>query len=179
MKIHIELEMTPRSGWKETVAAVAAMAAVLAFGTVAYAQTEPSSESVIHSTLSSLASAVAALQTQVAALRAAEHVDRATLSASGDVVTENGAWVGHVDHPSPGTYVVRFASGAFTARPTCVSSALANDVIVPGTATGPVLWTPAVGCTPATLASVTCQVKAEPTRSGGVDTGISLICVGP
>jgi len=174
MKIHIEFEMTP--GLKK-MAAVAVMTAVFAFGAAAHAQAAPSSESVVNSPLASLGPAVAALQAQVAALRAAELVDRATITASGDVVTQNSAWLAHVDHPSAGTYVVKFAAGAFSARPTCVSSALANDVIVPGTLAAPVLWTPAVGCTPATLTSVTCQARTE--RAGVVDSGISLICAGP
>jgi hypothetical protein len=172
MKIHIEFEMTP--GMKKT-AAVAAMMAVLAVGTAAYAQPAPSSESVSTSTLSS---AVAALQAQVAGLRAVEHVDRATLSASGDVVTQNGAWLARVDHPSAGGYVVRFAPGAFSARPTCVAIALANDLVFPDAVIGTVLGAPVLACTSATLTSLTCQARDRP-GSGGVDTGISVICMGP
>ncbi len=176
MKTHIDSELTTRT--RRALPVVAAGAVLLFGGAAAYAQTsETPSDSVVGLALASLRSAVAALQAQVRTLQAADHIDRATLSPSGAVLAQNGGWLAHVEHPFAGTYGLTFARGAFSAPPTCVATAVGREPAVPAAASGQVLVGAAVSCSPATPSSMTCQGWAEHTVA--VDTGISLICVGP
>jgi hypothetical protein len=177
-----KLEPTPQT--KRTLTVVAAvcalaLAGLLALGgAVAHAQTSTDGTgSVVNATLRSLAAAITALQARVATLEGAEHVDRATVSAAGAVVTQNGAWLDRVDHLSPGAYTLAFAPGTFKAPPTCVATASATDIALPGTVVSPTLVAASVACAPATLTSLTCQARAE--RVGGVNAGMSVICAGP
>ena len=176
MKGPIDLESTPRT--KRVVILLSAASCLLCGGAVAHAQGgESTGNSVIGATFSSLSSAVTRLQAQVSALQANEHVDRATLSASGAVSAQNRTWIDRVDHPWTGRYVARFSAGAFSAAPTCVASGVATESADPDTLASPALFAPALSCSRATPLAVACQ--AITLRMNGVDTGISLICVGP
>ncbi len=173
----IQTEPERTVGARRAVTLAAAVSVLLVGGAVAHAQAGGTSGDVTGLALSSLRSAVAALQVQVAALQAADHVDRATISASGAVLSQNGRWLGRVEHPFAGNYLLSFAPGAFTAPPTCVVTALANESVSPSTVGGLVLAVVSFACTAATPSSMTCQGRSE--RGNGVDAGMSLICVGP
>lgn len=175
MKIHIDLELTPRV--KRALSVAAAGSVLLFGGAVAYAQTTgTSSDTLIGSALNTLGTAVAVLQAQVASLQALDHVARATIPASGGAIIQNGKWLSRVDRPFAGTYVMTFTPGVFSSAPTCVGTALAHQSGDPSTG-GPVLSASMLSCSSATLSSVTCQVSAD--RNGPLDTGMSMICVGP
>jgi len=173
VKIHIEFDPSPRL--RRALAAGAAASVLFLGGAVAYAQSAATTnDTLIGSALNTLGNAVALLQAQVAQLQAADHVDRATIAASGAVVAQNGAWLGRVAHPSTGSYVLAFATGAFSTPPTCVLSAIASDAVVPGIS-GAAPLAPALSCSHATPSSVACQSRAGIIA---VDTEISAICVG-
>ena len=156
MKIQVELELT--RGVRRAAMFVTAASVLSVGGAVAHAQTGGTitDTSVTSLALSSLRSAVALLQAQVATLQAADHVGRATVSASGEVVTQNGRWLSCIAHPSGGNYVLTFAPGTFSTPPTCVVTALANETV------GPSPVPSAVSCSSATPSSVTCQAWAGP-----------------
>jgi hypothetical protein len=176
VKIHIDLDLTP--GVKRALSVAAAGSVLLFGGAVAYAQTTgTSSDTLIGSALNTLGTAVAVLQAQVASLQALDHVARATISTTGGVMTQNGKWVGRVDHPAPGDYVLTFTPGVFSAPPSCVATPLAHEMNDPATLGGPLLSVSMLGCSAATLSSITCQVRDD--RRGPQDTGLTMICVGP
>ena len=176
MTTRTRLELAPRTA--RIVTLIAALSVLSIGGAVAYAQTGGTAgDTVVGLALSSLRSTVTVLQAQVGALQAADHVDRATLSTAGSVVTQNGRWIARVDHPFPGNYVVTFAPGAFSAPPTCVLTALASEATASTGLGGPALIGPIIACYPPTPSSVTCQARGE--RGGGFDTAVSVICVGP
>ncbi len=137
-----------------------------------YPQMDPRNlrAAVLVAAVSALALGGAVAYAQATPPPAAEHVDRATLAAAGSVVTQNGRWISRVEHPLAGKYVVTFTSGAFSAAPTCVATAVADEALRPG------IVAPFLSCSPPTSASVSCQARA-----GGapVDADIALICVGP
>jgi hypothetical protein len=145
MKIQIEDELTERV---KRVGMVIAVAAVLLGGAVAYAQG--------------------------ASGGGADHVNRALISGLGTVMSQNGAWVSRVEHPATGTTVLTFASGAFSAPPTCVWSPFAGEVVGSGGVSVPGVPAP-MGCLPATTTGTACQSRGA---SLAYDQMFSLVCVG-
>jgi hypothetical protein len=175
MKIHIDLELTPRV---KRLTVLLAGASVLVFGgAVAYAQPTPaSSDTLIGSALHTLGNAVATLQSEVTALQAADRTFRATVATPGTVVAQTGRWVTRVDNPYAGTHTLTFAAGTFSAPPTCVATAAAISLADQATVGGPVLFGAYMVCGPASVSSITCQ---QLTAKGVIDTGFSILCSGP
>ena len=176
MKIQIDLERTPRV--KRLAMLIAGGSVLLFGGAVAYAQPTPASgDTVIGSALHTLGNAVVTLQTQVGALQAADRTFRATVATPGTVLSQNGRWVTRpVDNPYAGTHTLTFASGTFSAPPTCVATAAAISLGDQATVGGPVLFGAYMVCGPASASSITCQ---ELTAKGVIDTGFSILCSGP
>jgi len=107
---------------------------------------------------------------QASSTSTVEHVDRATVSADGTITSQNARWLGHVDHPAAGRYLLTFSPGSFSAAPTCVFGAVADDSVRPE------LVAATLSCSSATSASVACQARAG---THAANTDLAVICVGP
>jgi len=107
---------------------------------------------------------------QASSTSTVEHVDRAIVSAEGAITSQNSRWLGRVDHPSAGRYVLAFSPGSFSSPPTCVFGAIADETVRPE------LVTATLSCSPATSASVACQARAG---TYAANTDMAVICVGP
>jgi len=160
----IHLPITPRV---KTALLGAVAASVLCGGALAHAQSTAAataSDTLIGSALNTLGNAVTALRNDVAILQMSERVARATITGTGTVTAQTGAWIRQVEHPSPGNYVLRFAPGVFGAAPTCVATPNANEPVAP-----------AIECYGVTTTTMACQA----TGSGGpINTGLFVLCAG-
>src|SRR6202034_2216781 len=92
LKIQIALELTPRV--KRAFLVVTGASVLLFGGAAAYAQTVGTNgDTRLGAALNTLGSVVAGVQAQLVALQGADRTARATIAASGTVLTQNGKWL--------------------------------------------------------------------------------------
>ena len=161
----IQLEMTLGTG--RVLLGAACVVILFGGGALAHAQSTQAAsttDTLVGSALSTLGNAVTTLRAEVAILQTSERVARVTLSATGAIILQTGAWVARVDHPQPGNYILTFAPGVFTTPPTCVATPNANEPVAPS-----------IQCVGAGTASISC---ISTTPAAHVNTAMSLLCAG-
>jgi outer membrane murein-binding lipoprotein Lpp len=142
-------------------------ASLVCGGAVAYAQTSQyatTTDTLVGAALNTLGNAVTQLRADVAVLQMSERVARATLTSTGAVTLQTGAWLTRVDRPQTGSYVISFAPGVFHAVPTCVTMPSARDSAPP-----------ALECHDVTTTGMVCRASAA---GAPADTAMSIICAG-
>jgi hypothetical protein len=164
----VDLEMSPRT--RRLVIGIGSVL-LLGIGAIAYASVPKTWVDPETLTSADLNGNFASLDGRLTAVESQERVRRATLGSDGTVTSQTGLWISLAAH-STGAYTVTFSSGTFSAVPTCVASAAAGNQV-----------SPSIECYNISATGMECTASAASEATGAVagpvDTGISLICVGP
>jgi hypothetical protein len=170
LKVYVvDLEIPARMKmWALRIGAFVVLAGTAAIAIAAVPKVWVSQETLLASDLNGNFSA---LDTRVSAIEGQERVQRAVLGSDGTISSQNGSWISTVSH-STGGYVITFASGVFSANPTCVVSPNAGNQI-----------SPSVECYSVSKTGMTCvsTSASQLTKDVGspIDTALEIICVGP